>query len=142
MACTDLNYKYIGFDLNVKSVESNQKMAEFLGKRLLLKPEIYQNDSSFCDFPSADLLFTSPPYDSTERYFGIDSSKTKTEPILDNIFKKFNGIVALNVPKRMRDLTVAIGQRHSWRLSEELQMKTSSFMGREKTFEPILIFRK
>jgi len=142
LGCLDRDVRYYGLDLNSHAVRANEGLRKFLGIRVG-ETTFSTADSSTCDLPDGDLLFTSPPYDSTEWYFGIDSAKTKTKPILDNIFKKFRGkIIALNVPKRQQDETLGMAATHSWRLSEELQMKTSSFMGREKTYEPILIFRK
>ncbi|MDP1712543.1 MAG: hypothetical protein Q8K86_08810 [Candidatus Nanopelagicaceae bacterium] len=135
-------HQYMGYDLNINSVDAHQKMHQFYKNRVKNAPQFLVADSSTCDFPDGDLLFTSPPYDDAEYYHGIDSSRTKTAPIIDNIFKKFNGLTALNVPKRQRDMCVAVAQQHNWQVIEELQMKTSSFMGREKTFEPILVFRK
>ena len=140
LGCVGRNIKYHGFDLNPLAVEANTNLRKFVGS-WLGECIFTQADSSICDFPDGDLLFTSPPYDACERYFGIDSSKTLTLPIFENIFKKFKNTIALNVPKRQRELCVSIGEKFGHKLFEELEMKTASFMGRERTFEPILIFK-
>ena len=139
LGCFGRNIKYVGYDLNPNSVNSVRDLYNFVGMKDCC---FYEADSRKVDFEDADLLFTSPPYDSTEYYYGIDSSKTKTEPILENVFKKFKGIVVLNIPLRQRDLCLSSGSNFGWKLVEELQMKTTSFMGRTKTYEPILIFNK
>ena len=141
LGTVDSKFVYKGFDLNPLAVESNKKMAEFIGSRIIT-PEIAQGDSSLIDFPEGDLLFTSPPYDDCEHYYGIDSTKTKTAPILENIFSKFRGVIALNVPKRQEELCKEIATKCGRTLIDRLEMKTASFMGREKTYEPILVFQK
>jgi len=132
--------KYIGSDLNELSVSSHQRLRDFLGSRVCQEPQFHTADATLCDFPDADLLFTSPPYDDTEIYHGINSLATKTEPILHNIFSKFKRRVILNVPKRMEDLCIDIAKGHGRKLSQVLKMRTSSFMKREKTHEPILVW--
>jgi hypothetical protein len=139
--CLDKNIKYYGYDLNPNSIKANKDLKKFLGHRI--GETLFScADSSVIDFPDGDLLFTSPPYDNCEHYHGINSAITQTKPILENIFKKFGGIVALNVPKRQEELCISIAKNHGFKLFEKLEMKTASFMGREKTYEPILIFKK
>ena len=140
LGCVGRNIRYVGYDLNPNAIQSHTKLREFVGSQL---GECSFNcaDSSTADFQDGDLLFTSPPYDDCESYYGIDSSKTRTAPILENIFSKFSGIIALNVPKRQRDMVVDIAAKYSRKLSDELQMKTASFMGRESTYEPVLVFK-
>lgn len=140
MACQG-KYNYIGYDININSVESNKRLAEFMNKKLL-KSEFIQADSSIVDFKQGDLLFTSPPYDGTELYHGVDSKNTITDPIYNNIFNKFNGIVALNIPLRHEELCKSIGEKFGYKLINRHEMKTASFMGRDKTYEPILVFKK
>jgi hypothetical protein len=141
LACVDGEYNYKGIDLNQASVNSNYELYKF-AKSKLKDCSFVCADSSICDFPDGDLLFTSPPYDNTELYHGINSNKTKTKPIFENIFKKFRGLIALNVPKRQRDECIAIAQEQGRKQIDELQMKTASFMGRETTYEPILVFAR
>lgn len=141
LGCIDKNIEYVGFDLNQESLSANTELAKFI-RRYIREPILIKADSTICDFPQGDLLFTSPPYDNTEQYSGIDSSKTITAPILNNIFKKFNGIIAINVPRRQEEITISIAKSNGFRLLEIHQMKTASFMGRTKTFEPILIFKR
>lgn len=138
----DLNYKYIGYDYNQLAVKSHEQLSLFLGSRLLNKPLFNNADTGITKLEQGDLLFTSPPYDNTEHYFGIDSKNTVTDPIYHNILGNFGGIVALNVPKRHAEMVLEIANQHNRRHLETLEMKTASFMGREKTFEPILIFDK
>jgi hypothetical protein len=138
LGCVNRNIQYIGYDLNPNSINSHNDLAKFIN---FTNCTFLCADSSSCDIPDGDLLFTSPPYDNCELYHGINSSETKTEPILDNIFRKFNKTIVLNVPKRQKELCIEVAKRHNRELIDELQMKTASFMGREKTFEPILVFK-
>lgn len=140
IGCIGRNIKYYGFDLNINSVNSNLKILNFINKNYKLDAEITQSDSSVVDFPDGDLLLTSPPYDNTELYHGINSNSTITEPIYHNIFKKFNGIIVLNIPKRHEKLCVDIAHVYGRKQIDLLKMGTTSFMGREKTYEPILVF--
>jgi hypothetical protein len=139
LGCLNKNIEYIGYDFNINSVDSNKKLSKFIK---FDKCEFIYADSSIVDFKQGDLLFTSPPYDDTELYYGIDSCKTVTEPIYNNIFNKFNGIIALNVPLRHEELCKSIGNKYNYKLFDKHEMKTNSFMGREKTYEPILVFKK
>jgi len=139
LGCLEKNISYHGYDLNPNAVESHHNLRKFLGGRLG-ETSFMNADSSSVEFPNCDLMFTSPPYDDTEHYYGIDSSKTITKPILDNIFSSGNKLIVLNLPKRQEDLCRACAIEHGYRLQERLEMKTSSFMGREKTCEPILAF--
>lgn len=140
LGCLDSKFKYKGIDLNPSSVDANARIYKFARSRFNAC-DFLNADSSICDIPSGDLLFTSPPYDDCELYSGIDSNKTLTEPILVNIFSKFNGIIILNLPRRMVDLCNGVALRFNYKLVEELEMKTASFMGRVKTFEPILVYK-
>lgn len=143
MGCMDKNISYFGYDLNQNSVDSHVKLRKFINTRIKCNTEFTQADSSICDFRHADLLFTSPPYDDTELYFGVDSIATKTSLILDNIFDKFSGkTIVLNVPRRQEVMCRESADKRGWKYVETLEMKTASFMGREKTFEPILVFKR
>jgi hypothetical protein len=140
LGCINRNIKYTGYDLNQLAVDAHVVLHRYVRVQLG-ECTFTQADSSSCDFADGDLLLTSPPYDDCERYYGIDSHKTTTKPIIDNILSKFKGIVALNVPLRQREMVAACGQLAGRVLLEELQMKTASFMGREKTYEPVLVFK-
>ena len=139
MGISGSNIKYIGYDINPLSINSHQELAKFLGSRLKIAPEFVAADSSTVVFKDGDLLFTSPPYDDTEYYHGVNNI-TPTVAILHNIFSQFHGTIVLNVPKWLDGPTVAIAEQHGRSLRERLQMHTNSFMGRQKTFEPILVF--
>jgi len=141
LGCLEKNISYHGYDLNPNAIESHRNLRKFLGGRLG-EVSFTNADSSLIEFPKCDLVFTSPPYDDTEHYHGIDSSKTITKPILNNIFGSDNRLIVLNLPKRQEDLCHACAVEHGYRLQERLEMKTASFMGREKTHEPILVYRK
>jgi len=135
------DYEYIGYDLNSNSVESNKSLAKFVGAASVHNPILMQADASGIDWPDGDLLFTSPPYDDTEYYDGLETQCRDTAGIYDNIMK-FGGIVALNIPKRHRDKCIEIAQRHGRKVLNEFQMKTVNFMGvRESAYEPIIIFK-
>jgi len=136
----DAKYQYLGSDLNQNVIDSHVNLRKFVGARFLSEPQFSVADATVCDFPDGDLLLTSPPYDDTEHYFGIDSSKTLTKPIVENILSKFRGMVALNLPKRQEEMCLGVAAKCGRRLVDRIEMKTASFMGREKTFEPILVF--
>ncbi|MEO5366029.1 MAG: hypothetical protein H7831_06690 [Magnetococcus sp. WYHC-3] len=132
-------YQYIGFDLNPCVIESHKRLRDFVGAKFQIKPIFNLADAAVADWPIGDLLFTSPPYDDTEYYGGLKQQCIDSTPIYENIMK-FDGIIALNVPKRHRDKCVKIANKYGRSLTNEYQMKTSSFIGREATFEPILVF--
>lgn len=133
--------QYLGRDLNQNSINAHIDMSKFVGSLLTYDPEFAQVDASECDWPDADLLFTSPPYDNTEFYYGLDNQCVDTTDIYNNIMR-FKRIIALNVPIRHRDKCVDIAKKHGKRLVDEYKMKTKSFMGlRKNTYEPILIFK-
>ena len=131
-------YEYVGFDLNKNAIDTHCRMSKFIGSRFITKPTFTHADSSYIKWPKGDLLFTSPPHDDTESYFGLDKQCIDTSKIYDNIMK-FEGVVALNIPLRHRDMCMDISCQHNRKLVEELKMKTSSII-REKAYEPILIF--
>jgi hypothetical protein len=60
---------------------------------------------------------------------------------LENIFSKFSGVIILNIPKRQEQACIQIATARSREMIERLEMKTSSFMGRSQTVEPILVFK-
>lgn len=132
---------YIGYDLNLAAVDSVKELAHFAKHRINMPAEFYNADSSTVQFADGDLLFTSPPYDDTELYAGIDSKKTITKPILDNIFN-FKGMIALNLPQRLESMCLEVAKKHGRRHLETLKMRTASVMGRKKTYEPILVFER
>lgn len=140
MASAGRDIKYIGYDLNSNGIKSHSALADFLGSRVKHQPEFHQADSSVVKFQDGDLLFTSPPYDDTELYSGIDSYKTMTKPIVENVFDQFKGIIVLNVPKRQETMVLDVARFHGRNMVDRLEMKTGSFMGRTVTYEPILVF--
>ena len=142
LATLDSNYKYIGYDLNENAVQSHKHMRKFLGSRLVFEPRFICDDSSRCDFEEADLLFTSPPYDDKESYYGLARQCTDTTNIYKNIFRSSIKIIILNIPKDHLNLCIGIARGQGFALKEQLDMKTASFLGREKTSEPILVFRR
>ena len=144
LGCVNGNYDYIGYDLNQLAVNSHAALLKFITPRL--KPngnyQFIQADSSTTKFVQGDLLLTSPPYDDCEYYHGIDSSATKTQPILENILAHFEGIIALNLPKRQEAMCMSVAAKYNRQLIDRLEMKTAGFMGkRVSTYEPILIFK-
>lgn len=136
------NIKYVGYDLSNLSIESHKQLRAFLGGRITVEPEFHQADSSTTMFMKGDLIFTSPPYDSTELYYGVNSRLTKTASIVDNIFRRAKCPVVLNVPLRVEEEVTNIAKARGFDLIDSMEMKTASFMGREKTHEPILVFKK
>jgi hypothetical protein len=137
----DGNYKYVGYDLNPNSIKSHHDMRKFIGARIVTEPEFTVADASKIIWPDGDLLFTSPPYDDIEYYDGLGVQCEDVMPIYENIMK-FNGVVALNIPKRHREKCMSIAAMSGRNLIKEYKMITASFMGRrELTYEPILVFR-
>lgn len=137
----DGGYKYIGYDLNEKSVESHVSMRNYMGARVKNAPIFECVDSAVVNWPEADLLFTSPPYDNTECYYGLENPYEVTTPIYENIMK-FDGTVALNVPKRHIEQCVAVAKKHGKRLMDEFRMITADPVGRRSlNYEPILVFK-
>lgn len=133
--------KYVGFDLNVKAVEANTKIAAFVGAASMHEPTFSVADASTVKWPKGDLLFTSPPYDDLEYYDGLEKQCEDTTPIYENVMK-FDGIIAINIPKKHRDKCISIAEVHGRKLVNEYKMKTASLAGmREKTYEPILVFK-
>ena len=141
LGCVDSDYVYIGNDLNPNSCNSNVNIAKFANDRLKCAPIITNFDASTMVFPDADLLFTSPPYDDTELYCGLDKQCNDTFSIYDNIYRNFKGIIALNVPKRHVELCGEVAAKYGRKIDEVLEMKTNNFMGRESNFEPIVVSR-
>ena len=137
----DSNVGYIGFDLNPKVIEAHKNMREFIGARMSIEPRFSIADASSVIWPKGNLLFTSPPYDDTEYYDGLPNQCKDSSGIYRNIMR-FEGMIALNIPKRHRDGCIAIAKENGRKLLKEYEMRTSSFMGkRDSTFEPILVFR-
>lgn len=140
IGCIGRNIKYIGYDFNKNAVDTNSKIIEYINSVRNVDASVKLADSSNEVLANGDLLFTSPPYDDTEHYYGVDSTNTDAKGILNNIFS-FSGIIALNLPIRQKEMCVNIATQHDKKLVEELKMSTTSFMGREKTYEPILVFK-
>jgi len=141
LACVESEYRYVGSDLNQTTVTGNEELARFAGNRFVHRPELAVRDATTMVMPG-DLLFTSPPYDDTERYHGIDSGSTVTLPIYERIFRDFPGVVALNVPRRHVTQVRRVAGDFGWSESEPLEMKTGAFISREMTTEPILVFQR
>ncbi len=135
----DSNYNYIGYDLNPNVILAHEKIKKFVGSRFTNSTEFHLADSSKILWPKGDLLFTSPPYDDTEHYHGLETQCKDTDPIYDNIMC-FNGIVALNVPLRHQERCIKIAKKHGRPLINEFKMRTANFIGRETTYEPIIVF--
>lgn len=141
LACMQSEYEYIGSDLNPLSVEANKQMAKFARGQYVVEPRFSVLDAT-CHIEDGDLLFTSPPYDDTERYHGLLEQCTDTTPIYRKIFSCFSGIVALNIPKRHVDKVSAIANEFKFKQVDMIEMRTADFGGHKKTFEPILVFKR
>lgn len=142
LATLDSDYRYRGYDLNPMAVKSHRELRGFLGSRLSSDPEFVCADSGECDFGEADLIFTSPPYNDTEVYYGLEEQCEDSSRIIGNIFGSSVDLIILNVPKWYSADCCRLAEERGFVLSERLDMKTASFMGREKTSEPILVFRR
>lgn len=138
----DNDIKYIGYDLNPNAVDANDNIAKFVGNRWIHQPEILHGDSSKVRYPKSDLVFTSPPYDDTEHYYGLEDQCSDTTPIYENIFKADTKIIALNVPIRHEKKVIKIAKDHDWGLLCIEKMFNKSLMRFKETYEPILIFEK
>jgi len=137
------NYSYFGYDLNQFSIDAHNNLYSFMKKRLVGSATFQKVDSSTASFINGDLLFTSPPYDNTELYYGINSNVTKSMPIIDNIFKqRCCPTVVLNVPKWLEKGTVSSAELNGYKLFDRVEMRSKSIAKREFTTEPILVFMK
>ena len=141
IACMESEYSYVGSDINNSNIEANRSMADYIGNHYINKPVLKQQDATI-HIDQGDLLFTSPPYDDTERYYGIDSASIKSEYIYENIFKQFNGTVALNIPVRHERLVKSVASKYRWNLYDEMSMSTRAIVSMGPTTEPILVFKR
>ena len=136
--------RYIGSDLNSNSVKNTSSIDDFLSSYLSTDNMFFQIDASKVTrdmLPEKiDMIFTSPPYDDTETYFGLDRQCQDTNPIYRNLFSLNVGLVILNVPQRHSDRLISIATECDYRLSETLEMKTAAPISRDKMFEPIHCF--
>jgi hypothetical protein len=142
LGTVDYDIKYIGFDFNFNSVNSNKKISKFVGSRWLHEPDIRHGDSATIEFPKADLIFTSPPYDDTEFYYGLSKQCKDTTPIYENIFKSNSKLVALNVPIRHENKVINLAKKFRWKYIATEKMKTKRRGDYGDTYEPILVFEK
>jgi len=142
----DRDIQYIGSDLNQNSVNNTSNINHFLRNRLHANNRFFQIDASIVKkfhLPEKiDMIFTSPPYDDTETYFGLDKQCQDTNPIYRNLFSLNVELVILNVPQRHSDRLISIATECDYRLSETLEMKTAAPISRDKMFEPIHCFVK
>jgi DNA-binding CsgD family transcriptional regulator len=139
----DRDIRYIGSDLNQNAVNCSRNISKFIGSALSYDPTLEAADASELDIPAdADLIFTSPPYDDTENYRGLQNQCRDTAPIYENILSKAECTVALNVPIRHAEKVKSIASRHSLRLVDELMMKNKTKITRKSTHEPILVFKR
>ena len=141
LASLDCDIKYIGYDLNQNAVDANSNIANFIGNRWLYKPDISLKDSSDTDFPISDLIFTSPPYDDTEYYEGLEQQCVDTTPIYENIFNANTNMIILNVPIRHKEKVINIGNAHEWKLVNVEKMLTKTLIRFKDSYEPILVFK-
>lgn len=143
LGTVDRDIKYFGSDLNPKSVVGSKAMSEFLGAALAYDPELSVADAREVGIPDeADLIFTSPPYDNTEFYAGLDEQCSDTTDIYNHLFSAAKCKIALNIPVRHADNLVGLASRHGYCLVEEIIMKNRTLITRSSTYEPILVFNK
>lgn len=140
----DRNIDYIGYDVSGKSVDSNTNMYKFC-KSWLGNCSFYKRDSSR-DWElsnKVDMVFTSPPYDDTEVYENGSCNIDIIAPICNNSYKYLNnnGKLILNVSRRMEENCINLARKCGFEYIETLEMNTNS-IGRESTYEPILVFGK
>jgi len=142
IGCIDRDIKYIGRDLNNKSADGCSRMAEFVGSLLLHEPDIGVADARVSEIPECDLIFTSPPYDDTEYYYGLSEQCKKTNDIYDNLMSGVHDLIALNVPQRHIDIVMEYAKKHGLTFKEEIKMYNKDLVLRNKTYEPILVFKR
>lgn len=142
LGAIDNNIKYIGYDLNPNSIVAHNTMRNFIGSRIKINPTFDSKDAAKIAWPSCDLLFTSPPYNNSEIYHGLENQDCNLIEICKNLLN-FKGIVALNIPIKYREIIIDLAAKHKHNFIKEYKMKTANFMGkRETTYEPILVFDK
>jgi len=135
-----LDIEYLGFDLNPDVINCHKNMAKFIGSGLAHKPKFSVADAASIEYPECDLILTSPPYDNTEIYHGLENQCTDTTPIYDNILSSKARLFALNVPRKDEEKCVKLGKKHGLEVQQIFEMKTRTVMGRRNTYEPIIVF--
>jgi hypothetical protein len=142
----DKNITYIGSDLNKNSVNSVTDLNGFLCSRVSKSNQFFQADASKVtreQLPEKiDAIFTSPPYDDTERYHGLEKQCTDTSQIYRNLFGLGIRKVIFNIPWRHSDNVKKIATDCGYKLIDTMEMKTSAPIRRSKMSEPIHVFVK
>lgn len=138
---------YVGYDINELTVKANNDMIGFLGA----KGVSVQNLDSRDEWPinKFDMVFTSPPYDNTEFYYGYpENYNPNTREIVDNIFcesrKKLskNGVVVLNIPLWFKDTCIELAHKYDFYMRKKHKMKITQILVTGDKYEPILVFSK
>lgn len=143
---------YIGIDSNKKlEVPYNNMIRDFKDKTNSKVQMIFKKseDVDYSKLPKYDLIFTSPPYFSLEKYEGMteyDDNKEFAEtyfiPTIKEIWKYLSkgGVLALNMPEEMYKLLVPILGR-----SNVIKMPIQNrfnFKVSEKKYESIYWWKK
>jgi tRNA1(Val) A37 N6-methylase TrmN6 len=114
------NIKYIGIDTNIDLKKPYKKIINDLDVKDRVK--IIFKDSSKVDYSSFsyDMVFTSPPYYTLEKYENMPKYKDKNDwnekflfPTIYNTYKylKKDGVYALNIPKDIyNDVKTILGK--------------------------------
>ena len=95
-----------------------------------------------------DMIFTSPPYDDTEYYYGYpEGYRPNTDSIVSSIFEQASrhlkdGVVVLNIPGWARDGALQHAGACGFVLVAEHTMRISQIMIKGEKYEPILVFAR
>lgn len=142
----ETNITYIGSDLNVNSVDVASSVQKYLRNYLHSDNKFFQADASTVtrdQLPeSVDAIFTSPPYDDTEHYHGLEKQCSDTSQIYKNLFGLGIRKVIFNIPWRHSDNVKKIATDCGYKLFDTVEMKTSAPIRRSKMSEPIHVFLK
>lgn len=151
--------RYLGTDVDLETVEGNRSLAEVIKAR---DAQVILSPAENFDPPPVDMVFTSPPYFSRERYSeGSSQSFRKgdfaawVEEFLSPLMTKarsslpLGGFLALNVADVHHRRKVVplvktvqeIASQTGFLQTEVLQMPLAK-LNRQNPHEPILIFQK
>jgi hypothetical protein len=135
---------YLGLDINPQTVNNNQCLAAYCRTDTQFRCQDCRADWGV---EQCDLVFTSPPYDDTEVYYGYpEGYKPDTASLVEGIFAQARkcltktGLVALNLPVWAEEATLRAAQQHRFELRTRHKLLTSQIAFRGSKFEWIFVF--
>jgi 16S rRNA G966 N2-methylase RsmD len=159
IAAMSLGIPYIGFDANKKLESSYKQMVKQLEPDANVQLNFQPSETADFSKYNYDLIFTSPPYFTLEKYEGMPSYESDNAflsvffiPVVQHAWNhlKSGGHMALNMPKDMYDsikkclpkvtkiLKMPLMDRHA----EEAVLGSNLKKGPTQQYEPIYIWKK